>query len=331
MTSHAAKTKSLKVAVAQIAPVWLDRQATVTKVVDYIKQAAQQKVELLAFGEGLVPGYPFWLSTTGGSEFNSEKQKNIFAHYAEQAVQIEAGHLTEVCHACEQGNISIYLGIIERPQDRASHSLYCSFVYIDQQGIVQSVHRKLMPTFEERLAWAPGDGNGLRVHRLGDFTVGGLNCWENWMPLARSSLYAQGEDLHIACWPGSQSNTQDISQFMAKEGRSFVVSASSLMRPSDISAQTPEFDMIKSALEQVVNKQGYVTDGGSCICGPNGQWIVEPKVNFEGLIVVEIEHSEVYKERQNFDPMGHYSRADVTKLSVNRKRQSCVEWQDEST
>ena len=99
------------------------------------------------------------------------------------------------------------LGIIERPADRGGHSVYASLVYIDAEGRIRSVHRKLMPTYEERLAWSPGDGHGLRVHRLGAFTVGGLNCWENWMPLPRAALYGLGEDLHVAVWPGNLRNT----------------------------------------------------------------------------------------------------------------------------
>jgi nitrilase len=109
------------------------------------------------------------------------------------------------------------LGCIERPVDRGGHSLYASLVYIDSDGVIQSVHRKLMPTYEERLTWSPGDGHRLRVHKLGAFTVGGLNCWENWMPLVQASLYGQGEDLHIAIWPGGVHNTHNITRFIAFE------------------------------------------------------------------------------------------------------------------
>ena len=127
-------------------------------------------------------------------------------------------------------HIAVIVGRVERAEDRGGHSLYCSLVLIDSQGIIQSVHRKLVPAYEERLTWAPGDGHGLRVHHLGAFTIGGPDCWQNWMPLARAALYAQGEDVHVAVWPGSARNTSDITQFIAKEGRSYVLSASGLMR-----------------------------------------------------------------------------------------------------
>ncbi len=116
-------------------------------------------------------------------------------------------------------------------------------VYIDPERGIQSMHRKLMPTYEERLTWAPGDGHGLRVHKLGAFTIDGLNCWENWMPLARASLYAQGEDLHVALWPGGVHNTSDITWFIARESRSYIISASAIMRPKDF--PTPHLILIK--------------------------------------------------------------------------------------
>lgn len=314
--------EKLTVAAAQIAPVWFDREKTLKKVIDYVKKAAAKDCDLVAFGEALVPGYPFWLEATGGAKFNDEQQKTIHAEYSHQAVQIERGDLDEVCTTAKKYSIAIYLGIIERPQDRTGHSLYCSLVYIDCEGIIQSVHRKLMPTYEERLCWATGDGHGLVTHPLKAFTVGGLNCWENWMPLVRSSLYAQGEDLHIASWPGAKRNTQDLTPILAKEGRSFVISVSGLMRASDIHTQMPELAGMFEA------SQEFFADGGSCIANPDGSWLIEPQSEGEGLFVAELDHELVRKERQNFDPMGHYSRPDVTKLTVNRQRQTNVIFND---
>ncbi|MEQ9167000.1 MAG: nitrilase-related carbon-nitrogen hydrolase, partial [Fulvivirga sp.] len=191
---------TLKIAMAQIAPVWLNKQKTLDKVMSSISEAGDQNCDLIVFGEGLLPGYPFWLAMTNGAEFESSVQKKIHAHYIKNSIQIESGDLDAVCKIAKEKLIAIYLGIIERAQNRGGHSIYCSLVYIDKKGIIQSVHRKLQPTYEERLTWAPGDGHGLRVHALESFTVGGLNCWENWMPLARTSLYGMGENLHIAVW-----------------------------------------------------------------------------------------------------------------------------------
>ena len=195
-------------------------------------------------------------------------------------------------------------------------------VFIDAQGEIGSVHRKLMPTHEERLVWAIGDGHGLRTHKLGSFTVGGLNCWENWLPLARSALYAQGEDLHVAIWPGNSRNTKDITRFIARESRSYVVSVSGLMRREHIGDDLPAADLLRDTADDIM------ADGGSCIALPSGEWLLEPEVNMESLRVAEIDHAQVLEARHSMDVAGHYSRPDVTRLIVNRKRQTTVEFED---
>jgi nitrilase len=159
----------------------------------------------------------------------------------------------------------------------------------------------------------------LRVHRLDAFTVGGLNCWENWMPLPRAALYAQGEDLHAAIWPGGIHNTRDITRFIAKESRSYVVSVSGCMRKEDFPADTPHRSTILADCPDVL------ANGGSCLAGPDGEWVIEPVIDREDLLVAEIDHKRVREERQNFDPVGHYSRPDVTRLVVDRRRQSTLE------
>ncbi|AXT21110.1 carbon-nitrogen hydrolase family protein [Flavobacteriaceae bacterium AU392] len=310
----------LKIAMAQIAPVWLNKGETLKKIESSILDAAKENCELIVFGEGLLPGYPFWLALTGGAEWNKDVVKELHAHYTRNSIQIEAGELDTICKLAKANNIAIYLGIIERAKNRGGHSLYASLVYINQEGEIKSVHRKLQPTYDERLTWAPGDGNGLQVHSLKEFTVGGLNCWENWMPLPRTALYGLGENLHIAVWPGSDHNTKDITRFIARESRSFVVSVSSLMKKEDFPQDTPHLDKILEKAPDVL------ANGGSCIAGPDGEWIIEPVLHKDGLIIQEIDFNRVYEERQNFDAVGHYSRPDVTKLTVNRDRQSTVEY-----
>ena len=154
----------IAVGLAQIAPVWLKRDQTIAKVVDWIVLAADQGCRLITFGEALVPGYPFWVERTDGARFGSELQKTLYSYYLTQGVSLEEGHLEPVCRAAKQRNIAVYVGIVERAADRGGHSLYCSMVYVSPQGQIASVHRKLMPTYEERLVWAIGDGNGLRTH-----------------------------------------------------------------------------------------------------------------------------------------------------------------------
>ncbi len=312
----------LKVALAQIAPVWLNKNKTLRKIEKQIGKAAKKEAELIIFGEGLLPGYPFWLALTDGAEWNTKVNKELHAHYVRNAVTIENGDLDSVCALAEKHKIAIYLGIIERPLDRGGHSIYASLVYIDPKGKIGSVHRKLQPTYDERLTWSPGDGNGLKTHSIKQFTAGGLNCWENWMPLPRASLYAQGEDLHVAVWPGSKNNTKDITRFIARESRSFVISVSSLMKIEDFPQDTPH-------LEKIFEKSPKIlANGGSCIAGPDGEWLVKPVQNKEGNIYYTLDFNRVLEERQNFDPVGHYSRPDVTKLIVNRERQSTIGFEE---
>lgn len=309
---------TLNVALAQIAPVWLNRAKTLEKIMKWTADAADQKAKLVVFGEALCPGYPFWLDRMDGAAFNSPTQKAIHAHYIDQSVCIEEGHLDHLCKLAKEKNIAIYLGIIERPLDRGGHSLYCSIVYINNEGKIKSVHRKLMPTYEERLSWSPGDGNGLVTHKLPPFKVGGLNCWENWMPLARAAMYAQGEDLHVSIWPGNKRNTEMLLPVIAQESRSYVIGVSGIFRPEDIPDDFPHADEMRASTQNVL------ADGGSCIAAPDGSWLVAPIINEEKLIIAEIDHLKVREERQNFDPSGHYSRPDVLSLNVNRERQSVI-------
>ena len=313
----------ITVGLAQIAPVWLDRDATIDKVVGWIEKSAAEGCSLVVFGEALIPGYPFWVERTGGAEFESELQKSLYAHYVRQSVSLDDGDLETLCTAARANSIAVYVGVMERAGDRGGHSLYCSMVYIDAEGVIGSVHRKLMPTHEERLVWAIGDGNGLRTHKLGHFTAGGLNCWENWLPLARASLYAQGEDLHVAIWPGSVRNTAEITRFIARESRSYVVSVGGLMRKSDIGSDLPHAELLSNAADDLM------ADGGSCVAAPNGEWLLEPQSGDESLYIVELDHARVLEERHSLDVAGHYSRPDVTRLIVNRKRQTTAEFSDD--
>jgi len=312
----------LTVGVAQITPIWFRRTETLEKIADTMNSAADEGCQMVVFGEALVPGYPFWIERTDGARFNDSKQKAMYARYLEEGVIIERGDLDDLCAIAKERSISVYLGVMERAPDRGAHSLYCSLVYIDQCGIIQSVHRKLHPTYEERLAWAQGDGHGLVVHEMGAFTVGGLNCYENWMPLARSALYAQGESLHVSVWPGGLHNTKDLPVFIAKESRSYVIAACGLMRTSDLPDDTP------NRVEIVAGGSEIISNGGSTIVMPDGTFMVEPVIDGEALIVAQIDHSKVRGERQNLDLFGHYARPDVLKLDVNRIRQRGVTFKD---
>lgn len=313
----------LRVALAQLAPAFINRDAAIERVLEAISDAEAEGAELICFPEAYVPSYPFWLSEGHGARFENARNKTLFSHYSDQSVTIEDGHLDAVCKRLKDAKMAAYLGIIERPRGRSGHSLYCSFVYIDDAGMIQSVHRKLQPTYEERLVWSVGDGNGLVTHQLGEFTLGGLNCWENWMPLSRAALYAQGEDLHVACWPGSARNTADLTPILAKEGRSYVISVSAVMRAGDVRDDQPFAEDIREWIGDMP------ANGGSCVCAPDGSFLIEPQVGRTGLFFADLDPAKVREERQNFDPAGHYSRPDVTRLIVDRMRQRLATFSDE--
>ena len=309
----------MKVGIAQINPEWLNKKATSKKIVEQITVAGKENCELLVFGEAFLPGYPFWLAHTGGAQFDEDLQKEMFAIYHAQAIDVQNGEdLNLIRKACKDNKLAIYLGLVEKSTEQSGFTLFCTLVYINEKGRIASTHRKLVPTYEERLVWGNGDGHGLQAHPLGSFKVGGLNCWENWMPLSRTALYAQGESLHIAVWPGSDYNTKDITRFIARESRSYVISASSLLFKESINPELPVYDLM------VKNAPAILANGGSCIAKPNGEWLIEPVIGKEELILADLDIKEVARERQNFDPTGHYSRADVLSLNFNDERQTII-------
>lgn len=307
-------TSMMKVALAQIAPVLLDRERTLDKVVEALHRASDAGAELVAFGETLVPGYPIWLERADGARFDSDRQKDLHARYVDQAVDLGSTHLDRVREAARALEIYVVLGVAERDLQRG-RSLFASAISIGPDGRLLSAHRKLMPTYEERLAWSIGDAQGLEAHPHGPFRVGALNCWENWMPLARAALHARGETLHIALWPGNPRNTEPVTRFLAREGRSFVLSVSSVLRGRDVPKDLPHRAAVVSDDEEVI------LAGGSCVAGPEGDWILEPRgAGEEQLFFAELDPVRIDRERQNFDPAGHYARPELLELRVRRER-----------
>lgn len=312
----------MRVAAAQAHPCWLDPDATTRKVLAWLQDAADQGVELVAFPETFLSGYPFWVELTGGARFDDPAQKRAYAAYLQAAVEADGPQIRQITEAAADLDVFVYLGTTERATGSARGTVYCTLFAIDPQAGVVSTHRKLMPTFEERLVWGTGDGHGLRVHRYRGTRVGGLNCWENWMPQARHALYAQGEELHVSVWPGNPRNTEDIARFLAKEGRVFSLAANGLISLSDVPTDFPLYDELCAA---------GVTDycrGGSAVAAPDGSWVVEPVVGQERLVVADLDLRRVAEERQSFDPTGHYSRPDVFSVQVDRRRLEAARFTD---
>ena len=314
----------IRIAAAQDSPSFLNARATTERAIGWIEEAAAQDVSILAFGETFLPGYPFWLTETGGAEFESLPQKQAYAAYLEAAVTIDGPEVAELRAASKASGVSVIIGIAER--STSGGSVYATALVIDPDRGVLSAHRKLMPTYEERLVWATGDGHGLRVHTLAGIRVSVLNCWENWMPLARHAMYTQGTQLHVGIWPGSRTNTQDITRFVAREGRVYMLSASNVLHRSDV--DTEHFPLSDQIPDHASTK-GWISNGGSAIASPDGSWVVEPVVEERRLVIGEIDPALVSRERQNFDPTGHYGRPDVFDLRIDRTRREAATFHEE--
>ena len=300
----------MRVAAVQDSPVYLNRTATLDLVKERIVEAGKGNADLIAFPEVFVSGYPVWIDVTDASAWEKDDQQEAFARYLEQSVDLGSSEFLEVVETVKSAGAFTYLGVVERAA--SGGSVYCSLVAIDPLEGIVSVHRKLKPTYGERLVWADGDGAGLVAHEHKGVRLTGLNCWENWMPLARTAMYETGAQIHIAAWPGSVGLTEDITRFIAKEGRLFVISVGAIYNATMIPDDFP--------LRDQLGVDDKYHNGGTCIAGPDGKWIVEPNHGEMGIIWADLDISEVSRQRQNFDPTGHYSRPDVLRLNVTRER-----------
>ncbi|MHA2003308.1 MAG: carbon-nitrogen hydrolase family protein [Candidatus Thorarchaeota archaeon] len=294
----------IRVAGIQIAPVFLNAKETWKKLESSIREAKVEGAELVTWGETLIPGYPVWLSPSGGARFNDSDQKTAYSTYWREALSLDGPIVGEMRSLARELGIMFMGGIAEKD----GTSIYCTLITIGQDGAILGRHRKVKPTYEERLVWADGDGVGLRTYPLKDARVGGLNCWENWLPLARASLHIQGELIHVAVWPGNLRNTEDITRFIALEGRSWVISVSGLLRSTDFSHLTEDEFPMKGVMESF---DGNWLTGGTVVSDPTGRFVADPLVDEEGIVYADMDPLTAIEERQNFDISGHYSRFDI--------------------
>jgi nitrilase len=310
----------MRVATVQGHPLWLDKKATTSKVVELLEECKRKGADLAVLSETFLAGYPFWVCRTNGAAFNDPRQKHAYALYVEAAVEVAGPELQLIREAAGDLDLFVFLGLTERGTGGASGSVYCSLAAVDPAGGVVGVHRKLVPTHDERLVWARGDGHGLRTYTYKGLRLGGLICWENWMPQARFALYSQGVDVYVSVWPGWSGLTQDITRFIALEGRCYSVASSGLLSLDDITHDFPMLDEIR---------QGYpneLFDGGSGIVAPDGRWLAGPAIGQESILLADAEPRIINEERLMFDVAGHYSRPDVFESRVNMNRQKATKF-----
>jgi nitrilase len=297
----------VKVACVQAEPVVLDRAATIEKLGELTAEAKGGGAQLVVFPETFVPAYPSsrWARAFAG--WADPRAKAAFAMLAREAVDVpgpDADRLGEIAHDNE---VWLVTGVNERDPERPG-TLYNSLLYHAPDGRLALHHRKLVPTNHERLVWGPGDGGGLRAIPTDLGRIGGLICWENYMPLARFALYDSGVEIYIASTADDDDAWQATLVHIARESRAFVVAPAHFQRASAYPDDFPLLDMLEGV--DVIGR------GGSAILAPDGSYLAGPLYDEEGILYAELEPQRLYEERQRFDPAGHYHRPDVFRLKV---------------
>jgi nitrilase len=300
---RAADSKRVRVAIAQSAPVYLDKRASLAKALDLVQQAAKRGAQLVAFGETWLPGYPAWLDVCPGAAlWENASAKEVFAKLRNNSITVPGDEVHALSEAARALKIAIVIGASERVDAGPGNgTLYNSLLTISEDGQLRNHHRKLVPTYTERLVWGNGDGRGMQAVSTSAGRIGGLICWEHWMPFARMAMHNSGEHIHVAVWPTVHELHQLASRHYAFEGRCFVLAVGLMMAATDL----PHELLRDVPLGQLVER------GGSAVIGPNSHYVVPPVFNREELIVADLDFIEIDREVMTFDVSGHYARPDL--------------------
>jgi len=299
-------------AVVQAAPVFFNKAQTVDKIQSLTTQAAKEKVALILFPEVFIPGYPRGLifgTTVGG---RTPEGREMFLRYWENSVLVPGSETELLARSAKQAKAWLVVGVTEK--DNISDTLYCTLLYFSPAGQLVHKHRKLKPTAAERILWGEGDGSDLNVLDTTLGKIGGLICWENYMPLARTALYQQGIEIYLAPTADCRGTWQSSLEHIACEGRCFVLGCNQYL------TQEHYPEELKSTLS--TTHPSLPSSGGSCIVSPLGKRLAEPLYDQEGILTAEIDHREIIKAKMDFDPIGHYARPDVFQLNVKGLKSS---------
>jgi nitrilase len=292
--------------VVQAAPVFFNKAKTVDKILQLIAQASLEKSSLILFPEVLIPGYPRGLifgTTVGG---RTAEGREMFLRYWENSITVPGPETQLIARAAKHANAYVVIGVTEK--DTISDTLYCSLLYFSPKGELIHKHRKLKPTAAERIIWGEGDGRDLHVLNTPLGKIGGLICWENYMPLARTALYQQGIEIYLAPTADGRSSWQSTLEHIACEGRCFVLGCNQYLTRDHYPEE------LRSLLSE--EHPSLPSRGGSCIVSPLGKPLAGPLYDREGIITTEIDLREVIKAKMDFDVIGHYARPDVFELVV---------------
>ena len=311
--------EKLTIGIIQHAPVFLNVKESLEKMESLLKEAASKGAELVVFGESWLGGYPAWLDTSlDYARWDLPATKQVFAKMYRESVSIEGEGMKRVKQMVKANGLWMVLGINEKVERGPYNgTLFNSLLTINPAGDIVNHHRKLMPTYTEKLLYGLGDGQGLQTVKTPFGQLGGLICWEHWMPLARQAMHQAGEHIHIAVWPTVHEPHQLASRHYAFEGRCFVIAVGQMLQAKDLPSELP----LTPELE--AEPGTWVMRGGSSIIGPDGSYEMEPVFDEEKILIHTIENlSRVWEERMTLDTSGHYNRYDVFEFDVNRKRKS---------
>jgi len=304
----------MKAAIIQDSPVYNNKKKTIHKTLDLISDAKSGGADLVVFGESWLCGYPVWLDICKDvALWDHEPVKEIWADTYRSAIDTTSDDLNSICKLASDSNIWIVIGANEKISKGPGNGTMFNTVYtISNKGSIANHHRKLMPTYTEKLVHGQGDGAGLQSIETSFGRLGSLICWEHWMPLTRQAMHNEAEDLHIALWPFVKEMHQICARQYAFEGRCHVISVGQTMTAEEL----PQNLDISSA----VNHNGYLLKGGSSIYGPDGSVLMQPLYEEKKIIFKELDLSINTKEKMNLSVSGHYNRPDVFNFQINKKR-----------
>ena len=295
----------LKVAVVQESPVFFDKSKTLDKIETLTQTYAGQGCELIVFPESIVPGYPrgFSFGATIGSR--TDEGRKLYAEFADNSIDLESEDLQRLENMAKANNTYLVIGVTEK--QNTNGTLYCSMLYISPTKGLLGVHRKIKPTGTERLVWGEAAGDSLVTFQTKIGKIGGLICWENYMPLARMSMYQKGVEIYIAPTADSRDEWTATMKHIALEGRCFVLGCNQYYTKS----------MYPQKYQHLVeNEPEQMCRGGSIIISPLGKIIEGPLFGEAGALVAELDLEEVQGSKLDFDVIGHYARNDIFDLKV---------------
>jgi len=302
----------VRVAVVQAASVLFDREASVQKACRLIADAAAQGAQLILFPETFIPAYPRGLGfgTVVGSR--SAAGRRTWERYWANSVDVPGLETKVLSAAARDAGAHLAIGVVERDGQFSRGTLYCTLLYFGPDGCLLGKHRKLRPTAAERLIWGDGDGSTLTVLDTDLGKIGGLICWENYMPLARMAMYSKGVELYLAPTADARDSWQATLRHIACEGRCFVLGCNQFvtkaMYPPDL-----------EGIADLTDLSEVLCRGGSAIVSPLGEYVAGPLYDEEGILIADLDLAEVVRSKFDFDVVGHYARPDVFQLTVNEE------------